>query len=57
MPGVVMWDFVTIVQVNILLLSDFLEEVLNQIILKAESEPMLQNDAEIKFDFCIQNWP
>ena len=44
-----MWDFVTIVQVNILLLSDFLEEVLNQIILKAESEPMLQNDAEIKF--------
>ena len=53
MPGVVMWDFVTIVQVNILLLSD----VLNQIILKAESEPMLQNDAEIKFDFYIQNWP
>ena len=57
MPGVVMWDFVTIVQVNILLLSDFLEEVLNQIILKAESEPMLQKDAEIKFDFYIQNWP
>ena len=53
MPGVVMWDFVTIVQVNILLLSD----VLNQIILKAESKPMLQNDAEIKFDFYIQNWP
>ena len=57
MPGVVMWDFVTIVQVNILLLSDFLEEVLNQIILKAESEPILQNNAEIKFDFYIQNWP